>query len=352
MLTTPITISHKASLRQALEQFNQLAPAAIVYTTLFVTNEKKQIMGALTDGDLRRAILDGITLTDPVIKAANTHFKFFSDANYSSKYLHELHQKKIRFVPYLNANKTLRKIVDLEKLKAIVPVEAVIMAGGKGERLRPLTQDTPKPMLKVGGKPILEINIDRMASFGIHTIHLSVNYLKEKIINYFDDGKKRDLNISYLVEDKPLGTIGSLTLAKGFESDYILLQNGDLLTNIDYEEFYNHCITSRSDLAVATIPYLVDIPYAVMEFDSKSLVTGLREKPRLTYQSNAGIYMIHKKLLKYIPKNEIFNATDLISVAVEKKHKVSSFPIVGYWTDIGRMEDFQKVQGDIRLLQQ
>jgi len=346
-----VSIADKISIRESLERFNELAPEALKQTTLFVLNAKQKLVGVLTEGDIRRAMLNNITLDKSVTVCMNKQFKFFNRSNFNSTYINELKKKKIRFVPFLNKDATILKLIDLELLKAVIPVEVVIMAGGKGERLRPLTSDTPKPMLKVGDKPILEHTIDRLASFGIHQFYLSVNYLKASIEDYFKNGIDKGINIDYIHENQPLGTIGSMSLVKKYHSEYVLLQNADLLTNIDYDAFYNETIQSGAAMSVATIPYHVDVPYAILDLDKKKGVKNLLEKPRLTYQANAGIYLIHHSLLKSIPKKQAFNATDLINTAIQQKLKVASFPIAGYWTDIGRMEDYQKVQLDIQQIQ-
>jgi NDP-sugar pyrophosphorylase family protein len=258
-----------------------------------------------------------------------------------------LKEKKIRFVPYLNKNKIIERIYDVEKIQSILPVEAVIMCGGKGERLRPLTSAIPKPLLKVGSKPIMEHSVDRMMQFGIQKFHFSVNYLKEKIIQHFNEGTKKGISINYIEEKNPLGTIGSLSLIKKINSEYILVQNGDLITNIDYEKFYLNAVKAKAAISVATVPYSVDVPFAILNLDKKKQVKALHEKPRYTYEANAGIYLIHQSLLKFIPKNKMYNATDLIQTAIDKNLAVTTFPILGYWTDVGRMEDFMKVQNDI-----
>jgi NDP-sugar pyrophosphorylase family protein len=258
-----------------------------------------------------------------------------------------LKEKKIRFVPYLNKNKIIERIYDLEKIQSILPIEAVIMCGGKGERLRPLTTAIPKPLLKVGSKPIMEHSVDRMMQFGIQKFHFSVNYLKEKIIQHFNEGTKKGITINYIEEKNPFGTIGSLSLLKKINSEYVLVQNGDLITNIDYEKFYLNAVKAKAAISVATVPYSIDVPFAILNLDKKKQVKSLHEKPRYTYEANAGIYLIHQSILKFIPKNKMFNATDLIQTAIDKNLAVTTFPILGYWTDVGRMEDFIKVQNDI-----
>ena len=343
-------ISDKTSIKQALELFNQLAPEAITQTTLFVLNVKKQMVGTLTEGDIRRSLLSGMELKNSVENCMNKSFKFFNDKNYSADLIHQLKEKKIRFVPFLNKDKTVRRIFDLENVKTILPMEVVIMCGGKGERLRPLTEQTPKPLLKINDKPIMEYTIDRLAQYGVQQFHLSVNYLKHKIENHFKDGNAKGISINYIHEQQPLGTIGSISLLKKISTEYLLVQNGDLITNIDYEALFNQAQKTKSTLLIATVPYSVDVPFAILDLDKNNQVKSLQEKPRYTYEANAGIYLIHKSILNLIPKNKSFNATDLIEAAIAKNKKVTTFPIIGYWTDVGRMEDFVKVQQDIKMV--
>src|SRR5690606_12771214 len=201
-------------------------------------------------------------------------------------------------------------------------------------RLMPLTKDTPKPMLPVGDKPMLEHTINHLQKFGVRNIYMCVNYLKHVIQDYFKDGSDRRLSIKYVSEDKPLGTLGALKLADEIEHDYILLMNSDILTNIDLNGFFKTFINSGADMAVATTSYHVDVPYGVLEVDGNNRVSSLKEKPRYTYYSNAGIYLIKKELLKLVPENQFYNVTDLMDKLIENNKKLVSYPILGYWLDI------------------
>src|SRR5690606_36251925 len=226
--------------------------------------------------------------------------------------------------------------------------DALLMAGGEGKRLRPLTEKTPKPLLKIGEKPIIEYNIDRLRNVGIKNVNISVNYLAEQLVEYFGDGSERGLNIKYVHEDKPLGTIGSILLVDNFDHEDIIVMNSDLLTNIDYADFFKTFKASDADMAVAATSYHVDVPYAVLEVNDKNVVKSLREKPRYTYFSNAGIYIMKKQLLKMIPPNQFFDITHLMDRVIEMKLKLITYPINGYWLDIGKHEDFKKAQEDVK----
>ena len=222
------------------------------------------------------------------------------------------------------------------------------MAGGEGKRLRPLTETTPKPLLKVGGKPIIEYNIDRLKQVGVKNITLSINYLGDQLVDYFGDGTSKKLNIQYVREDKPLGTIGSILLVNDFQHEDIIVMNSDLLTNIDFKDFYNSYKDSGADMAVAATSYHVDVPYGVLEADDSNKVLSLREKPRYTYYSNAGIYILKKELLKMIPQDQFYDITDLMKRILEMNLKMLTYPINGYWLDIGKHEDYEKAQQDVK----
>ena len=341
-------IEAKTSVKKALELFNKLAPEAILQTTLFVVDSKKHLLGVLTEGDIRRSLLKGIDLTESVSVCMNKNFKFFNEQNFKASLINELKEKKIRFVPFLDKQKKVIRIYDLETIKSILPLDVVIMCGGKGERLRPLTADVPKPMLHVGNKPIMEHTIDRLAQYGVQNFYLSVNYLKEKIEQHFGEGETKGIKVNYIHEKNPLGTIGSVRLVKKFSNEYVLVQNGDLITNIDYEAFYQQALQSKAAITIATVPYSVDVPFAILDLNKHKKVKALHEKPRYTYEANAGIYLLHQSILNLIPQQQFFNATDLIQLAIDNKENVSTFPIIGYWTDVGRMEDFVKEQHDIQ----
>ena len=240
-------------------------------------------------------------------------------------------------------------VVNFRHQKSYLPVDALIMAGGRGERLLPLTDTTPKRLLKVGEKPIIEHNIDRLNTYGIDDIWISVRYLGQQLVDYFQDGSEKALRINYVWEENALGTAGALALVEGFIHDHVLMMNSDLLTNIDFEHLYLFFEEQHADFAVACIPYQVNVPYAVMEMQDK-LVTGFKEKPTYTHYSNAGIYLMKREVLECIPKNQAFNATDLMELLIQSNKKVVAYPLVGYWLDIGKHEDYQKAQLDIKQI--
>lgn len=342
-----LIIQHSSSAREALRKLDELAKIGSV---LFVINEQEQVVGTITDGDIRRGLLNNLNITDAVSLFMNSSFKFLDSANYSTTTIKELRAIYIRFVPLLDANKKLLQVLDLSAVSAVLPLDAVIMAGGVGKRLRPLTDNIPKPLLKVGDKTIIEHNIDRLASFGIRDFHITIKYLGEKIKEHLGNGISKNISIEYISEAEPLGTVGAVGLIKSFNHEHVLIMNSDLLTNIDFEDFYKSFLDTKADMAVATIPYHVDIPYAVMEIKDTNEVQFFKEKPRYTYYSNAGIYLLKKELLKLIPDNTKFDATDLMNLVINSTKKLISYPILTYWLDIGQHEDYRKALEDIKHL--
>jgi NDP-sugar pyrophosphorylase family protein len=223
------------------------------------------------------------------------------------------------------------------------------MAGGEGKRLRPHTENVPKPLLKIGAKPIIEHNVDRLIKFGVDDFWICVRYLGKQIEDYFGDGSSKNISIDYVWEDEPLGTIGAVSKIDSFKHEHILVTNSDLLTDLDYEDFYFDFIKNDADLSIVTIPYRVGVPYAVLEM-TEGRVVALNEKPTYTYYSNGGIYLMKKKVLEVIPGNSLYNATDLVEELLRRGKKVNSYPLTSYWLDIGQLGDFEKAKIDIQHL--
>jgi dTDP-glucose pyrophosphorylase/CBS domain-containing protein len=337
------TISDKSSIKDALIKLNNI-PDLLV---LFVLNEKDKLIGTLTDGDIRRGFIKGLQVSDCVKLFMHTQFRYLEQNNYTIETIDTLRKGKIFLVPLVDDKFKIIKIINFREKKSYLPVDAVIMAGGKGERLLPLTKKTPKPLLKIGDKSIIDRNVDRLKDFGIENFSITVNYLGNKIVDHFSNKKSSDCNLNFVTETEPLGTIGSLSLIKSFKHDYILVMNSDLLTNIDFEDFFRNFIEEEADMSVASAPYYIDVPYAILE-TNKNNIASFKEKPTFTYYSNAGIYLIKKELLKMIPIKKHYNATDFIEALINKKLKVIHFPILGYWLDIGKHEDFSKAQEDVQ----
>lgn len=314
---------------------------------LFLCDKYNKLIGTLTDGDIRRGIIRGLGLEDKIEDFIHRQPEVLIQEDFSIEKLRYWREKNYKIIPVVDTNNVVIDIINFRFQKSYLPIDAVIMAGGKGTRLRPLTLNVPKPLLKVGEKPIIEYNIDRLKNFGIQNINISINYLGEQLVDYFKNGMEKELNIKYIEESHPLGTIGAASRIKEIHNEHILVMNSDLLTNIDYEEMFSELLNQGADMIVATTPYEVKIPYGVIETEGHSVV-NLVEKPTYTYYSNAGIYILKKEHLNLIPQNQHFNATDLLKSLYSLGKKVVHFPILGYWLDIGKPQDFEKAQRDIK----
>ena len=340
-------ISKDKTLLEALSQINDLAPEPLV---LFVVDEENRMVGTLTDGDSRRALISGASVNDPVSKVMHCNFIFLTEGvDNDVRHLHEQKQKKMHLIPVLDKERHIIDIIDLERFQTKLPIDAVIMAGGKGERLRPLTEKTPKPLLPVGEKAIIDHNVDRLISYGIQHINVTVNYLKEQIEAHYE--QPRDgIKIQTVREPQFLGTIGGLQFVPELYHDTILLMNSDLFTNINFEDFYLHFEEHQADMSAVAIPYSISVPYGIFDIDHKREIKGISEKPTYNYYANAGIYLIRREMLeKYIPKDVYFNATDFMEKLISEGRKVIRFPLSGYWIDIGNKQEFQKAQ-EVQLI--
>jgi dTDP-glucose pyrophosphorylase len=332
-------IDSSSSIKDALPRMDILGKDAI----LFVIDDNGVLRGSLTDGDVRRGLMRGILLEDTVESVAQSSPKYIRKGETDIDAIVKLREQLIFILPVIDFGNRVVDVINLQELRSYLPIDAVIMAGGRGERLKPLTNEIPKPMLPVADKPIIEHNIDRLSSYGIKKYYISINYLREKIISYLGDGTKKNIKISYLEEDIPLGTIGAVSQIREFDNDIILVMNSDILTNINFEDFFFDFKNNNADFSVVSIPYQVNIPYAVLETKDNH-VLKFKEKPTFTYYSNAGIYLIRSSLLNKIPFKTNFNTTDLMELLISEGYKVITYPLLGYWLDIGKPEDYKKAQ--------
>lgn len=338
-------ISFKAPLKEALSKLDLLASDAI----LFLVDEENKLLGSLTDGDLRRGFIRGLDFDSHLSDFIQPNPKFIQQGQYDLEEIIELRKRHFSVFPVVNAQMQIINVVNFKHQKSYLPIDALIMAGGRGERLKPLTDNTPKPLLKIGEKPIIEHNIDRLVSYGVDDIWLSVRYLGDQLVDFFGEGLNKGIRIKYVWENEPLGTAGALGLIEDFVHDHILMMNSDLLTNIDFEDFFMFFQREEADFAVACIPFEINVPYAVMETENKQ-VKGLKEKPTYTHYSNAGIYLMKKGVLSQIPREKHFNATDLMELLISQGKKVVAYPLVGYWLDIGKHDDYKKAQQDFHQI--
>lgn len=331
---------------EALSQINTLRPEPLV---LFVLDDDESMVGTLTDGDSRRALVAGASLYDKVENIMHRNFNYMNVEDIDDvKVIKRQRELKMRLVPILDKDKHIVEIINLEKYYSRLPVDAVLMAGGKGERLRPLTEKTPKPLLRVGDKCIIDHNIDRLISYGIKHISVTVNYLKEQLEEHFAE-PRGEVQVQTVREPKFLGTIGSIRFVKEFYNDTVLVMNSDLFTNIDYEDFYLHFQQHDAEMSVAAIPYNISIPYGILDLDGRN-IHGLLEKPKYTYYANAGIYLIKRRALDEIPDDTFFNATDLVEKLIAEGKTVIRYPLNGTWIDIGNPQEYQKANDLVKHL--
>jgi len=319
---------------EAIKIINELSGSL----TLLIIDEDGRMVGTLTDGDIRRGFIKGLSLTDQVSRFMSQTFNFVKTGFEISNFI-KIRDLGIKLLPELDMENRITRVYDLRRRKSILPLECMIMAGGRGERLRPLTDKTPKPMLLLGKKPIIEYNIDRLVNYGIEKIYISIKYLGQQIVDYFGDGSSKGISIEYIWEEQALGTAGALSLVEKFDSKHVLLINSDLFTDVDFEDLYLNVLEHKASIGVATIPYTTKIPYGVFSVEEKRII-GLKEKPIYTNYANAGIYILERTIIPKIPKKSYYNITDLIELLIKEGHSIIHNPIVGYWIDIGQHQDY------------
>ncbi len=345
------SITLDTPIREALSCIDRSARISIA----LIIDENGRLLNTITDGDIRRGILSGLSLNDPVsellpIKARTPHpVPLVAPAGTAPEDLLELMQANaVRQIPLLDTDGHVVDIVILNDLlpQPNSPLGAVVMAGGLGIRLRPLTDNTPKPMLSVGGRPLMELTLERFAQAGIQNVHISTNYHADKIIEHFGDGRAFGVDLKYINEDRPLGTAGALSLMDPPQST-VLVINGDILTQVDFGAMLAYHQEQQADLTIGVRQYRFQVPYGVIECDGPS-VRLLKEKPELDFLVNAGIYLLEPSVYSYIPKGKLFDMTDLIQCLLDAKRCVASFPIIEYWLDIGKPADYEQAQDDAR----
>jgi dTDP-glucose pyrophosphorylase len=320
--------------------------------TAVVVDGDGRLLGTLTDGDIRRHLLSGGSLEMPVSKAMNPS-PVIAEIGSPDGYMKDLMRRgNVLAIPLVDkCGKFLRlmHLIDLEQPDtqgSVAPLGfafAVIMAGGLGNRLRPLTEAIPKPMLEIGGVPLLERQIQRLVKVGISRAYISVNYLSHIIEDYFGDGRDFGLEICYLREQEKLGTAGSLSLLPEQPERPIMVMNGDILTTSDLDSLYSFHMFHGARITVAAIDHRVDIPYGVIRADGP-FVTGLVEKPSERFLCNAGIYAVSPETLNLLPKGNHSNMTDLIDACLAQTFPVAVFPVHEYWNDIGTPDDLERAR--------
>ncbi|HEV8473627.1 MAG TPA: nucleotidyltransferase family protein [Methylomirabilota bacterium] len=341
-LTSGLILSPSASLREALEAITKNGRQAV-----FVTDDSGRLAGLVTDGDVRRGILRGASLDSLVADIMNARPVVGPAGLARDEAVALMQQRSIRHLPLLDAERRLVDILFLDELlrPPLLPNPAVIMAGGAGRRLAPLTETTPKPLLKVGGRPLIDIMIERLRAAGVREIVVVLHYKAAMIRDHLGDGARLGVSLGYHDEEQPRGTAGSLRdlgLTRPF-----LLVNADILTRCDFRAMLSFHDEHRADMTVGTVPYTVDLPYGVLEVDGARLA-GVTEKPRLDFQINSGIYVITPAAVELaIPAGGVVDVPDVIATLTQLDKRVVAFPIREYWLDVGRHDDFHKADRDV-----
>lgn len=312
-----------------------------------VVDDNKRLLGTISDGDIRRALLNNISLNESV---KDIYFKTPTVANINNskeEIINICRVKKIHQIPIVDDNGNLIGIEILDEL--IKPKDktnkVILMVGGLGTRLRPLTETTPKPMLKVGNKPILQTIVEKFAEYGYTNIIMCVNYKSHIIQDYFKDGSDFGVNIEYILEEQRMGTAGALSLLKDKPNEPFFVMNGDLLTNVNFEHLHNYHIATNSVATMCVREYDFQVPYGVVNIKDSKIVS-IEEKPIHKFFVSAGIYMLSSEVLNYIPKNEFFDMPTLFEKLISLNQNTVSFPIREYWLDIGRMEEYKKANDE------
>jgi dTDP-glucose pyrophosphorylase len=341
---TRAVVAPEATLREAISRIDQAG-----FQLAIVLHPDGRLAGVLSDGDVRRAILRGCDLATPTAQVMNPHPTTAPAQSASEEILALMRRKVLRQVPLLDAAGRVVGIATLDELAGAVERSnwVVLMAGGLGSRLRPLTESCPKPMLPVGGKPILESILESFADQGFRNFFLSVNYLADSIRDHFGDGSPWGVRITYLSERKRLGTAGALSLLPDRPSDPLIVMNGDLLTRVRFDGLLHFHHEHGAAATMAVREYDFQVPYGVVRLDG-SHVTAIDEKPVQRFFVNAGIYALSPAALEHVPADDFFDMPSLFQRVLATGGKVAAYPVREYWMDVGRLDEFERAQQEWR----
>jgi dTDP-glucose pyrophosphorylase len=336
-----LCIRRTATLWEAMMRLNEVSIGIV-----FVVDENMCLIGSLTDGDIRRALLAGGEFQSPVLPYMQCDVIVVSPGTGRAEVLDLMRGRFVEQIPIVDEAGTL---LGLHVMREIIggterPNWAVIMAGGRGERLRPFTDTIPKPMLKIAGRPILERIVLHLVGCGIRSIFLAVNYLAEAVESHFEDGRKFGCKITYLREEITLGTGGALSLLPGKPTAPILVMNGDLVTNADVGAMFEQHDADGNMVTLATRDYAHQVPFGCLELEQGAVVS-ISEKPMIARPINAGIYVLAPKMLDFVPSNREFSIVNLLELAIEKGHRVGAFAISEEWMDIGHINQLRTARG-------
>jgi len=332
------TIQPTSTIRESIAKIDNGATQIVL-----VIDENNLLQGVITDGDVRRSILQGISIDEPAMKIMNANPVTALPTDSKENILNIMRNKMLRQIPIVDDK---GKVVGLEYLNYLIqpqvhPNIVVLMVGGLGTRLRPLTNECPKPLLKIGNKPLLETILESFIEFGFYRFYLSVNYKAEMVKEYFNDGSKWNIEIKYIHENKTLGTAGPLSLLPEKTKHPIIVMNGDLLTKINYQHLLEYHKTNQAIATMCIREYEFRVPYGVVKTNLQKIVS-IDEKPLHRFFVNAGIYVLDPYAVNHIPSNTYFDMPALFQVLIDSNQQVIVFPVREYWIDIGREDDYHK----------
>jgi len=337
-----IYLSPASTIRRAMEVIDSGAMKIAL-----VVDANQKLLGTISDGDIRRAMLNGLELDSMIEGLFNTSPTICSINDSKEKILQLAATKRIYKIPIVDDNKCVVGVAEIEEM--LQPIEktnkVVLMAGGLGTRLSPLTDSVPKPMLLVGKKPILETIIENFTKFGYRDIILSVSYKSHLIETHFGDGAAFGVKISYVHETKRMGTAGALSLMRDQLTEPFFVMNADLLTNVNFEHLHDYHESHNAMATMAVREYDFQVPYGVVNI-SDSRITSIEEKPTQRFYVSGGIYMLNPKTLEMIPDYQFFDMPSLFEKIIAGGANTLSFPIREYWLDIGRMCDYDKANSE------
>jgi dTDP-glucose pyrophosphorylase/predicted transcriptional regulator len=333
-----ILLSPGSTIREALKVIDSGAIKIGV-----VVDENEKLVGTITDGDIRRGILNNLSLDDTIDSVVCKTPTVCKIDDSKEKILEIAVDKKLYQIPIIDSK---GKLVGIEEVDELLKPKyknskVVLMTGGLGTRLKPLTNETPKPMLKVGDKPLLESIISGFKKYGFTEIILSVSYKSEIIENYFGDGSNFGVSIKYIHENKRMGTAGTLNFMRELLSEPFFVMNGDLLTNINFEHMMDYHIENSSVATMGVREYDFQVPYGVVNLKGVN-IKGIIEKPMHSFYVSGGVYVLDAKVLDFVPENEFFDMPTLFEKVIDKNLKCISFPIREYWLDIGIVADYER----------
>jgi len=338
-----LLINKNHSIKEAIRAIDNASKGIIL-----VVDEEKRLIGTIVDGDIRRALLKGLNLNDSIEKIIHYN-PVVANKSMNREDLKDLFIKKaVKQIPIVNDEGIVEDLIGINDILLPEGKEnlVIVMAGGLGTRLKDLTKEVPKPMLKVGKDPILQHVINNFKQYGYNKMLVSVNYKADIIENYFQDGYAYGVKIDYIREKKRLGTGGGIKLAKDYIDSPFFVINGDIFTNLNVEDMMNFHIVNNFDITVGVKKHSFKIPYGVINSEA-NIIKQIEEKPTIEYLINGGIYCINPNVIDYIPNDEYYEITDLINRCIKEGKKVGSYEIKDYWMDIGKIEDYYKVNEDV-----